>query len=240
LNISPIRSNVNGIDRLTTTSYALLGQLALRPWSVYDMTQNVLRTLRFFWPRAESVLYAEVKRLERMGLASRAQEQGARGRPRTVYTITAEGRAQLERWLTEPSEGWSLHHEPLLRVHLAPFGRRDDLIAVLSRAQADAVAMIRTAIVIGMEFAEERHQFQDQVHVRAILFDYLWNFGVMTHAWAERSLERVRRWPGMELDADAEREALALIRDALASSPIPAPEDAAIQPPVPPGRRSAR
>ena len=90
---------------LTVTSYALLGQLALRPWSVYEMTKNVGRTLHWFWPRAESVLYAEVKRLVTRGLAEASPEPGARGRDRVVYAISDDGRAALQHWLAQPPTG---------------------------------------------------------------------------------------------------------------------------------------
>ena len=87
---------------LTVTSYALLGQLALRAWSVYEMTKNVRRTLHWFWPRAESVIYTEVKRLVASGLAEAATEPGARGRNRVVYSITPAGTEALAAWLATP------------------------------------------------------------------------------------------------------------------------------------------
>ena len=80
-------------EDLTSTSFALLGQLALRPWSGYEMTRNVTRTLHWFWPRAESVLYDEVKRLATIGLAETREAPGRRGRPMSVYSITPAGLA---------------------------------------------------------------------------------------------------------------------------------------------------
>lgn len=206
---------------LTVTSYALLGQLALRPWSVYEMTKNVGRTLHWFWPRAESVLYAEVKRLVARGLAEASVEPGARGRDRAVYAISGDGRAALERWLAEaPAGGFALHAEPLLRVHLAPYGTVDGLVAALTAARDEAEALLRQAAVIGLEFVERRHQFQDQVHVRAMLFDYLWNYGLTTYLWADRSLDRVATWDGMEGSADAKDAGVAAIAAGLAQWPF--------------------
>ena len=72
---------------LTTTSYALLGQLALRPWTPYALAAEMRRNLRYFWPRAERGIYAELKRL------ARARPGDRRGEPdrtstRTTYAIT--------------------------------------------------------------------------------------------------------------------------------------------------------
>ena len=209
---------------LTVTSYALLGQLALRPWSVYEMTKNVGRTLHWFWPRAESVLYAEVKRLVGLGLAAAKSEPGRRGRDRAVYSLTDEGRAALTAWLAEPSAGgFALHAEPLVRVHLAPYGTKEDLVRALEEARDHAESLLRQALTIATEFVEGRHQFQDQVHVRSILFDYLWHSGLTTWLWAVRSLERVGAWDGIEPDEAAMSAGLALIADTVRSSPVGLP-----------------
>jgi DNA-binding PadR family transcriptional regulator len=193
-------------ENLSVTSYALLGQLALRPWSMYEMTKNVGRTLHWFWPRAESVLYAEAKRLATLGLAETASAPGERGQPQTIYSLSPSGRDALARWLAQPAEGFAYHSEPVLRVHLAPYGTKDDLLAALGRAKADADDLLRQAAMIGAEFAAGRHQFQLQVHIRAILFDYLFRFGMTMHTWAAEWQERVAAWPDID-GSDAAREA---------------------------------
>lgn len=212
---------------LSPTSYALLGQLALRPWSGYEMAKNIGRTLHWFWPRAESVIYAEMKRLTDLGLADAQPAPGRRGRPQTTYTITPEGRDALADWLGTPPRDFSLHFEALLRVHLAPYGETDDLRRALAGARDDAEGLLRQAIVIGTEFVEGRHQFQAQVHIRAILFDFLWRFGLTMHVWATHWLEQVGQWPSIEVSAAAERAAVDLIRrhleEAPALGPAPAP-----------------
>ena len=53
---------------LTTTSYAILGLLNIKPWSGYELTQQAQRSLRYVWPKSESHLYAEPKRLVRWAL----------------------------------------------------------------------------------------------------------------------------------------------------------------------------
>ena len=83
----------------STTAQAILGLLALRSWTTYELTKQVQRSIGWFWPRAERKLYDEPKRLVAAGLAaSSAEMTGAR--PRTVYTITAKGRKALR------ARGW--------------------------------------------------------------------------------------------------------------------------------------
>ena len=61
-------------QRLTTTSYAILGLLAVRSWSTYELTRQMEWSLGRFWPRAKSKLYEEPKKLEALGLATSRQE----------------------------------------------------------------------------------------------------------------------------------------------------------------------
>src|SRR6516162_6651932 len=75
------------VAKLTTTSYLILGLLALRRWSTYELAQQMKRSIHFYWPRAESHIYEEPKKLVAHGLAAASSEQTGR-RPRTMYAIT--------------------------------------------------------------------------------------------------------------------------------------------------------
>ena len=48
---------------LTTTSYAILGLLAVKPWTTYELAQQMRRALGQFWP-ALDVLEAQAHRAE--------------------------------------------------------------------------------------------------------------------------------------------------------------------------------
>ena len=89
------------LPALTSTSYAILGLLALKPWTTYELAQQMDRALGRFWPRAESRIYEEPKKLVARGLA-RASSEMVGKRPRTVYTITAKGRRALAEWVADP------------------------------------------------------------------------------------------------------------------------------------------
>ena len=103
---------------LTTTSYALLSLLALRPWTTYELAKQMRRSLHWFWPRAESKLYVEPRKLEARGLVRSETRYNGR-RPSTVYTITAAGRRALTTWVRRPGNpGPVLEFEALLRIRL--------------------------------------------------------------------------------------------------------------------------
>lgn len=121
--------------RLTTTSYALLGLLALQPWTAYELTQQMQRSLHYVWPKSESLLYTEPKKLVATGLATVSQQR--RGdRTRARYRITAAGRRALRHWLdTEPATPL-FEIETMLRVTFADQGTPDQLVRALRSAGA--------------------------------------------------------------------------------------------------------
>src|SRR5436305_15165628 len=112
------RAMERGKPVLATTSFGILGQLAWGEASTYELVKAMSRNLRFIWPRAESRIYDEAKRLVAAGLAT-AREGHTGRRRRTVYAITRAGREALSAWLATPPAGaMSLESEPLLRVIL--------------------------------------------------------------------------------------------------------------------------
>src|SRR5436190_14240332 len=103
---------------LTPTSYAVLGLLAVKPWTTYELAQQMDRGLGRFWPRAESKLYEEPKKLVAHGLAKATTDMVGK-RPRTIYTITAKGRRALADWVPTSGAGPVLEFEQLLKVFFA-------------------------------------------------------------------------------------------------------------------------
>lgn len=196
---------------ISATSAALLGQLAWREQSPYEMTREMKRNLRYFWPRAASHVYREVKRLTANGWAT-AERTSTGHRPRTVYRITDDGRRALAAWLASPSAGTALEHEPLLRVFLASSGSRGDLLAAVARARADALAMLAVGRPLAGEYLAGTHQFQDQVHIRALTFDYLYNWARFTVEWAERAEQEVGLWNDLAAAPEKHERALEHLR----------------------------
>jgi PadR family transcriptional regulator, regulatory protein AphA len=92
------------MNSASPTTYGLLGLLAVRSWTGYELTKQIRRSLRFVWSASDGHLYREQRRLVEYGWAS-VEEEPAGRRTRKRYTITATGRTALAAWLeTEPEE----------------------------------------------------------------------------------------------------------------------------------------
>jgi DNA-binding PadR family transcriptional regulator len=86
---------------LTPASAIVLGLLELiGEGTPYDLKQAVGATVGNFWTFQHAQLYTETERLAAAGLLREQREEGGRRRKR--YSLTAKGRAALDRWRAEP------------------------------------------------------------------------------------------------------------------------------------------
>jgi PadR family transcriptional regulator AphA len=106
-------------DRLTPTSYLVLGLLAREgPSTPYELERHVQATLGNFWSFPHTLLYTEPPRLAGLGLVTETRE--AEGRRRRVFAITEIGSAALAAWLDRPSGSRTELRDPgLLQLFFA-------------------------------------------------------------------------------------------------------------------------
>jgi DNA-binding PadR family transcriptional regulator len=103
---------------LTATGKVILGMLAARPRSGYEIKQLVDSTARFFWAASYGQIYPELKKLENAGLVTGADSsQGAR--QRTTFKLTADGRRVAREWIGQPPEVLETRDEGLLKLFFA-------------------------------------------------------------------------------------------------------------------------
>jgi DNA-binding PadR family transcriptional regulator len=219
---------------LTTTSYAVLAQLAVRSWSTYELAQQRVRYFRYVWPRAESAIYREVKRLDAMGLVAAEREYVGK-RPRTVYSITGAGRQVLREWLGTPVSPFAMDFEAMIRLFIAPLGTREELVATLEQVRDDAQEMLAFGGAVKQEFLEGRAVLQDQAYIRALAVDFFISLLTTVDGWAERTLAEVEGWKDLSPDGKNDRAL-----EIFARIPAPMPTEPGDRTPVPPRTQRRR
>jgi DNA-binding PadR family transcriptional regulator len=82
--------------------FILLGLLALRPSTGYDLKKTMDVSVRYISPVALSQIYPTLKRMEQAGLVEfRLVERSGRTDLK-IYSITAAGQDIFRKWLAEP------------------------------------------------------------------------------------------------------------------------------------------
>jgi DNA-binding PadR family transcriptional regulator len=179
---------------LTSTSYAILGLLAVKPWTTHELVQQVDRSLRRIWPRAASKLYEEPKKLVAHGYA-RATDDSVGRRRRTRYTITARGRRALAAWLSQPGQGPVLECEQLVKIHFADSGTKADVVANLEATRAWVLAQNEENLATARAYLEGHGAFPQRAALNQLPGRFLTEFYVMVAQWVEWASRVVETWP---------------------------------------------
>lgn len=192
---------------LTTTSYAILGLLAVRPFTTYEIAKQMDRALGQFWPRARSKLYEEPKKLVAFGLA-RATDDAVGSRPRTVYAITAKGRRALRAWVPEPGAGPVLEFEQLIKVFFAEHGTKADLLKTLTAIAERSDEHTLATVHVADEYLSGAGPFPERLPWLILVGQFLDDLEETTSRWARWAAATVETWPEDLSAAEPDLEAL--------------------------------
>ncbi|MFD0277993.1 PadR family transcriptional regulator [Kitasatospora sp. NPDC127111] len=159
--------------------HALLGLLSERPASGYDLLKSFDTALADVWPATQSQIYTELSKLADAGLISVTAE-GPRGRKE--YTLTREGLAELQHWLTETKPQRNTRSDVLLRVFflgvLTPEQARGYLTGLIEMSDRTSEQLR------GLDESIDWGGDQLSVYGR-IALEYGLRFNAMRREWAE-------------------------------------------------------
>jgi PadR family transcriptional regulator AphA len=179
---------------LSTTSYAILGLLAIRPWTTHELVQQVDRSLRRIWPRTRSKLYEEPKKLVAHGYA-RASDDPVGRRRRTRYTITARGRRALADWVREPGVGPSLEFEQLVKIHFADSADKEAVLANLEATREWVRQENEENLATARAYLEGRGAFPERAALNQLSGRFLAEYYACVAQWADWAIGVVEAWP---------------------------------------------
>jgi DNA-binding PadR family transcriptional regulator len=170
---------------------AALGLLAQQPGSGYDLLRTFEKSMANVWPATQSQLYGELNKLADAGLIEVA-DIGPRGRKE--YRITAAGRAELQRWVTNPADDPPFRDASLLRVFLLgeidPDQARRHMVAMAEHADSEVKRL--EALKDSVDWTDG-----DSLFFSRAALEYGLRLGSMEADWA--------RWVIGELDRRRQR-----------------------------------
>lgn len=182
------------MKELTTTSYAVLGLLALKPWTAYELSQQMKRSMAFIWPRAERAIYDEPKSLVAHGLA-KATSQPDGNRPRRVYRITPKGRRALAAWLDQPSAPPAFESEAMVRSTYAEYGDKDALLRTIAGLREHAEQLLAGAGAVVSSYVNGQGTFPERTHIVALNGRFILDYIAMVRRWTDWAGDVVESWP---------------------------------------------
>lgn len=131
------------MPRENKTKFALLGLLAMKPMSGYDMKKTIERSFGNFWNESYGQIYPILKTLLTEGLVSVNVEKNAGKPDRNIYSITKPGIEILLKWLKEPPEPQKERVEVLLKMmfgHILPIEKTIEHITKFKNEHRDTLS----------------------------------------------------------------------------------------------------
>ena len=101
---------------MNTLGYAILGLVAGRSRTGYEISRAMQRPLGYFWTARHSQIYPELAALENDGLLRGRVVPGPGPRDTRRYTLTRKGKSVLVDWLDSPLDEEPAKSELMLRV----------------------------------------------------------------------------------------------------------------------------
>jgi PadR family transcriptional regulator AphA len=127
-----------------TYKYLVLGLLADRPMSGYDIKKHVKTVLGAVTTASYGTLYPTLHKLLADGDVE-MQEVPQQGRPsKKVYYVTEQGRNELRKWLHQPAAADQIKREFLLKLYLARQLDEVDVQAMVANRRNEAEMLLRT------------------------------------------------------------------------------------------------
>ncbi len=199
---------------LTTTHYALLCLLSTGPASAYELVARMRRSVGAVWPRAESNLYTDLKRLAADELAKTNVEHVGR-RQRTTFRITPAGRRILAKWLDLPGAAPTFECEALLKLAFATMTTKEAALAHVAVMKDHAEARLAIGRRLATEYVEGSGPLPERLHINAVMWRYLWDMHNATASWAAWAAEEIAAWPDTSDNPKGRRRGLETLRVAL-------------------------
>jgi DNA-binding PadR family transcriptional regulator len=125
---------------LTPSSYAVLGLLARRPSSGYELGARAAASIDNFWPLTRTHIYGELDKLEALGYVVGVEVAQELLPDKRVYSVTPQGAQALDAWLTNPDPGVPRPRQPMLvKLFFAERLAPEQAAALLTEYRAQAL-----------------------------------------------------------------------------------------------------
>jgi DNA-binding PadR family transcriptional regulator len=182
---------MNKKTSLSTLSLAMLGLIAQKPRSGYDLRKVFLTTPMGHFSSSPGAIYPALKRIEKSGWIRGSIDTNKELRPRRIYRITAKGldalRQHLLQTVTQDDVIWRMDDLMLRFAFMDEIAGREYTLKFLQEFLAETKSYLSTL-----------RQYQDQMNgtipatARLAMENGIKNYQ-MNARWAERAIKELAK-----------------------------------------------
>ena len=131
-------------NKAMALTHTILVTLTTEPHTGYEIWKHFEETVNCFWKATQQQIYRELGKMEKKKLV-KSKIIPQEGRPnKKLYSITEQGKTELEKWMTLPSERAVIREDLLVKVRAGSFVNPDIIIQELThRRQLHQETLIR-------------------------------------------------------------------------------------------------
>jgi PadR family transcriptional regulator, regulatory protein AphA len=130
---------------LTPLSYVVLALVGRDGAAPHDLVRMARGGQRLYYAGAESKIYEQPKRLERLGYL-RSEKRPGKTTERTYYTLSENGLAALREWHAQPSSFPRIQSEAAARVLSSDLAEDERVVGESLSAMRDEIAELSAGI----------------------------------------------------------------------------------------------
>lgn len=176
--------------------HAILGFLALRPLTGYDLKRAFDTSVRHFWTADQAAIYRALTDLERDGFVAHERVEQTARPDRKVHHITDGGRDELDRWLRDAMPATTRREPLLVKLFFAgalqPDVMRDIIAGELAHVEEELAAFASYAATLDARAASADPAAQQMLVGPVITLTNGMQLGRAYHAWLLRLAELAR------------------------------------------------
>lgn len=120
--------------------HALLTSLLEKPSTGYDLARRFDRSIGYFWHASHQQIYRELGRMAEAGWILATDDNDEGKRRRRLYEVLKPGKAELARWVSEPSTDGEASRALLIKLRaeavIGPHGVDQELRRLMAEHQA--------------------------------------------------------------------------------------------------------
>lgn len=175
-------------------AHGILGFLNYGNMSGYDLAKAFDSSIQFFWHAQNSQIYLVLENLEKKGFVTHERIVQADKPNKKLYSITASGKKEFIRWLTENDSGAAVDFKSafLMKVFFSGNTMPEQSIEMLKRFISDCHSFIDSMEIIPNAIAE----YSKAVPLSAAAYwqftaDFGYRYVEMCIEWAESCIEKL-------------------------------------------------
>jgi PadR family transcriptional regulator AphA len=178
--------------------HAILGFLSYQPMSGYDLKKLFDQSVAHFWSATSSHIYKSLEGLEKKGWAEVKVIQQEDKPNRKEYHITAEGRAELHRWLVNPLPIEPVRKAWLIQIFFSHFSTNEEIISFLQsrmKQVQEHLQFLESSIHVGVDESAWSIDIERARQFWQLTLDYGIEYYKFELDWYEKTLKAIRKLP---------------------------------------------